>query len=92
MTIKEFVKEFRDEVVIPSMFGCAIIYTTVVGSALFADYVGRTIGVQSPWTWTGDPYGNASVRYIDTDGDGKFDTRITVIPRAGTLREKINPF
>ena len=91
MTIKEFLKGYRDEVVIPSIVACAIICPYLVGNAIFADYVGRTIGEQPSCNLMVNPYCNVSVTDIDTDGNGSLDTRVTVIPRAGVVRERISP-
>jgi len=82
MGIREFAKEYYRGVVLPSVLAVGAVCCSVIIPYIY----GTAAGIDIPFR--SDHY--SSVTDVDTNGDGKLDTRITVIPRAGTLREIIN--
>jgi len=81
MGIGEFVKRYYREVVLPSVVTVALVSNVQLIPYIYANGVA---GIEIPFR------SDYSISEVDTDGDGRLDTRIITIPRAGTLREKIN--
>ncbi|MAG47245.1 hypothetical protein CL617_01450 [archaeon] len=82
------IKEIYKEVIVPSIVGSAIAFEVIMGTAVAMNEMQSITEYRVLWPIDSPSYGISQTR-IDGDGDGTLDTLVTVIPRAGIVKQKL---